>query len=113
MVILSGGEVEVKLPKHFGLGGRNSQFSLVLSKKIEGMEGVTALSADTDGIDGNGDNAGAIIDGSTYSKLQKYFSDDDPIELFDSFNIHKKTNTLFHTGPTGINLNDFRAVLLR
>ena len=113
VVILSGGEVEIKLPENHGVGGRNSQFSLALAKAIEGMEGVTALSADTDGIDGNGNNAGAIVDGLTFSKLRKYYSSIDPEKLFDSFNVHKKVNTLFFTGPTGINLNDFRAVLVR
>ena len=113
VVILSGGEVEIKLPKNHGEGGRNSQFSLALAKAIEGMEGVTALSADTDGIDGNGNNAGAIVDGFTYSRLRKYYSSVDPVKLYDSFNILKKSNSLFCTGPTGINLNDFRAVLVR
>ncbi len=113
VVILSGGEVEIKLPKNHGIGGRNSQFSLALAKAIEGMEGVTALSADTDGIDGNGSNAGAIVDGFTYSRLQKYYSSVDPVKFYDSFNILKKSNSLFCTGPTGINLNDFRAVLVR
>ncbi len=113
VVILSGGEVEIKLPKNHGIGGRNSQFSLALAKAIEGMEGVTALSVDTDGIDGNGNNAGAIVDGFTYSSLRKYYSNVDPVKLYDSFNILKKSNSLFCTGPTGINLNDFRAVLVR
>ena len=113
VVILSGGEVEVKLPDNYGIGGRNSQFSLELSKEIEGIEGVTALSADTDGIDGIGENAGAIVDGLTYRTIRHYYNDVDPVELYDSFNIHEKANTLFYTGPTGINLNDFRAVLVR
>ena len=112
-VILSGGEVEIKLPEYYGKGGRNSQFSLALSKEIDGMECVTVLSADTDGIDGNGENAGAIVDSSTYRLARKYYPKKDPVGLFDSFHIHKKLNTLFCTGPTGINLNDFRAILLR
>ena len=112
-VILSGGEVEIKLPDCYGKGGRNSQFSLALSKEIDGMEGVTVLSADTDGIDGNGENAGAIVDCSTFRWARKYFPEVDPVELFDSYNIHKKLNTLFCTGPTGINLNDFRAAIVR
>ena len=112
-VILSGGEVEIKLPDCYGKGGRNSQFSLALSKEIDGMEGVTVLSADTDGIDGNGENAGAIIDGSTYRSARKYYPNEDPVKLFDSYNIHQKLNTLFCTGPTGINLNDFRAAIVR
>ena len=113
VIILSGGEVEIKLPENHGIGGRNSQFSLALAKAIEGMEGVTALSADTDGIDGNGNNAGALVDGFTFSRLRKYYSNVDPLKLYDSFNILKKSNSLFFTGPTGINLNDFRAVLVR
>ncbi len=113
VVILSGGEVEIKLPDCYGKGGRNSQFSLALSKEIDGMEGVTVLSADTDGIDGNGENAGAIIDGSTYCSARKYYPNEDPVKLFDSYNIHQKLNTLFCTGPTGINLNDFRAAIVR
>ena len=113
VVILSGGEVEIKLPDCYGKGGRNSQFSLALSKEIDGMEGVTVLSADTDGIDGNGENAGAIIDGSTYRSARKYYPNEDPVKLFDSYNIHQKLNTLFCTGPTGINLNDFRAAIVR
>ena len=113
VVILSGGEVEIKLPDCCGIGGRNSQFSLELAKEIQGMEGVTALSADTDGIDGIGKNAGAIVDGSSYQIMRQHYEDVDPVELFDSFNIHRYANTLFSTGPTGINLNDFRAVIVR
>ena len=113
VVILSGGEVEIKLPDCYGQGGRNSQFSLALSKEIDGIEGVTVLSADTDGIDGNGDNAGAIIDGSTYRLAQEFYPNKDLLKLFDSFNIHRKLNTLFCTGPTGINLNDFTAALIK
>ena len=86
-VILSGGEVEIKLPDCYGKGGRNSQVSLALSKEIAGMEGITFLSADTDGIDGNGENAGAIVDCSTYSSARKYYPEEDPVKLFDSFNI--------------------------
>ena len=101
-----------KTSRYYGKGGRNSQFSLALSKEIDGM-GVTVLSADTDGIDGNGENAGAIVDSATYRLARKYYPKEDPVRLFDSFHIHKKLNTLFCTGPTGINLNDFRAALVR
>ena len=89
--------MEIKLPAYYGKGGRNSQFSLALSKEIDGIEGVTVLSADTDGIDGNGDNAGAIIDGSTYRLAQEFYPNQVPLKLFDSSNIHRKLNTLFCT----------------
>ena len=56
VVILSGGEVEIKLPENHGKGGRNSQFSLVLSKVIEGMENVDKIKR------GDENNNGAVKD---------------------------------------------------
>ncbi|MFL2799941.1 MAG: glycerate kinase [Paracoccaceae bacterium] len=51
-IIVSSGESHVKLPKSYGRGGRNSHFALALAKEIEGIPGITALAADSDGIDG-------------------------------------------------------------
>ena len=51
-IIVSSGEAHVELPKNHGRGGRNSHFALALAKEIEGIPGITALAADTDGIDG-------------------------------------------------------------
>ena len=70
-IIVSSGEAHVKLPKNHGRGGRNSHFALALAKEIEGIPGITALAADTDGIDGFEKNAGAIISGDTFKVIEK------------------------------------------
>ena len=112
-IIVSSGEAHVKLPKNHGRGGRNSHFALALAKEIEGVPGITALAADTDGIDGFEKNAGAIISGDTFKVLKKKAPQNDFLEAFDSFSAHKIASSLFYTGATGINLNDIRIAIVR
>jgi len=71
VVILSGGETTVTL-KGSGRGGRNTEFLLSLALTCEGVAGFTALAADTDGIDGSEDNAGAFVDGSTGTNVNDF-----------------------------------------
>ncbi len=59
-VLLSGGETTVTLRGN-GRGGRNSEFLLGLALALGGAPGIHALAADTDGIDGCEDNAGAFV----------------------------------------------------
>src|SRR5690606_24962151 len=70
VVMLSGGETTVTL-RGTGRGGRNGEFLLALAIAIDGLEGITALAADTDGIDGSEDNAGAFADGTTATRLRQ------------------------------------------
>ena len=112
LVLLSGGETTVTL-RHKGKGGRNSEFQLALALALEGTHGVTALSADTDGIDGSEDNAGAVADANTTARMRAaggnpevYQQKNDAYSAFDAI------NDLFVTGPTGTNVNDFRAILI-
>ncbi|CAN7268391.1 glycerate kinase type-2 family protein [Mesorhizobium sp. LjNodule214] len=113
VLILSGGETTVTL-RAKGKGGRNSEFLLAFAIGISGMEGVHALAADTDGIDGSEDNAGAFADGSTVSRMRTAGVDAKAMlagnNAWMAFNA---TGDLFVPGPTGTNVNDLRAILIR
>ena len=101
------------MPKTHGRGGRNSHFALALAKEIEGMAGITALAADSDGIDGFEQNAGAIISGKTFEILKQKAPSRDFLNEFDSFSAHKIASSLLFSGATGINLNDIRIAIVR
>ncbi|WP_192179247.1 glycerate kinase type-2 family protein [Mesorhizobium amorphae] len=113
VLILSGGETTVTL-RAKGKGGRNSEFLLAFAIGISGMEGVHALAADTDGIDGSEDNAGAFADGSTVSRMRTAGVDAKAMlagnNAWTAFNA---VGDLFVPGPTGTNVNDLRAILIR
>lgn len=114
VVLLSGGETTVTLRGKGGRGGRNAEFLLALAIAIDGVEGISALAADTDGIDGSEDNAGAFADGSTATRLRK--AGIDPLAALagnDAWGAFNAIGDLLVTGPTGTNVNDFRAILIR
>jgi hydroxypyruvate reductase len=112
-LLLSGGETTVTL-RHKGRGGRNTEFLLSFALAIEGMAGITALAADTDGIDGSEDNAGAFADGATCAAMRA--AGIDPAEALarnDAWTAFDACGQIFAPGPTGTNVNDFRAILIR
>jgi glycerate 2-kinase len=112
-LLLSGGETTVTL-RGTGKGGRNAEFLLAFAIAIEGSMGITALAADTDGIDGAGDNAGAVADGTSATRMRA--AGIDPLAALannDAYNAFREIGGLFVTGPTGTNVNDFRAILVR
>lgn len=114
VLILSGGETTVTLRGQGGRGGRNSEFLLSLALELDGMAGVVALAADTDGIDGSEDNAGAFADGTTATRLRA--AGRDPARDLagnDAYSAFEAVGDLFSPGPTGTNVNDFRAILVR
>ncbi|MEM7210394.1 MAG: glycerate kinase [Pseudomonadota bacterium] len=112
VVLLSGGETTVTV-RAKGRGGRNGEFALALGKDLQGLQGITALAADTDGIDGTEDNAGAYVDTTTWARM---IADGmDPNGMLAQNNTYPAFSALgdlFVTGPTGTNVNDFRAVLI-
>ena len=113
VVLLSGGETTVTLRGSDGRGGRNGEFALALAQDIAGLDRVTALSADTDGIDGTEDNAGAFADAATWSSLVDHGIDPAAaLAVNQSWQAFDRIGGLFVTGPTGTNVNDFRAVLI-
>ncbi|MDX8510635.1 glycerate kinase type-2 family protein [Mesorhizobium captivum] len=113
MLILSGGETTVTL-RAKGKGGRNSEFLLAFAIGIGGINGIHALAADTDGIDGSENNAGAFADGSTVSRMRAAGVDAKAMlagnNAWTAFNA---VGDLFLPGPTGTNVNDLRAILVR
>ena len=111
-VILSGGETTVQV-KGKGRGGRNGEYALALAIRLDGHPSVSALAADTDGIDGNGDNAGCFVFPDTLARAQRQSID--AVELQrnnDSYRFFETTGNLLVSGPTGTNVNDFRAILV-
>lgn len=112
VLLLSGGETTVTLQGK-GRGGRNSEFLLALATGIAGYSNIVALAADTDGIDGSEDNAGAFADGQTVERLRA--AGEDAASLLndnDAWSAFNVLDDLFVTGPTGTNVNDFRAILI-
>ncbi|MDO8426078.1 MAG: glycerate kinase [Deltaproteobacteria bacterium] len=104
--LLMGGETTLKV-KGKGLGGRNEEFALAAALELEGAEGITVLSAGTDGTDGPTDAAGAFADPSTVKRAER--EGIDALKFLkenNSYNFFKKLNSLFITGPTGTNVMD-------
>lgn len=112
-VLLSGGETTVTIRDRAGRGGRNTEFLLSLALSLRGHPGIHALAADTDGIDGTEDAAGALIGPDLLARAaaqgltpRRALDDHDSHTLFDA------TGDLLRTGPTLTNVNDFRAILI-
>lgn len=110
---VSGGETTVVV-KGSGLGGRNLEFALVFAMEVAGIEGVSLLSAGTDGTDGPTDAAGAIVDGETIPRARAMgLSPEKFLAENDSYNFFKQVGGLFITGPTGTNVMDIQIVIRR
>ncbi len=110
--LLSGGETTVKLTGK-GNGGPNTQFMLASALLLDGVEGVYGLSCDTDGIDGNVENAGAIIGPDTLDRAVRaglnakaLLADNDSFAFFEALGDNVAP------GPTHTNVNDFRIFLI-
>ncbi len=112
-VLLSGGETTVTVRSKGGRGGRNSEFLLSLLIQLRDQPGFSAIAIDTDGIDGSEDNAGAIMDGTSWQKAQKAGVDlRQYLANNDAYSAFARIDDLIITGPTLTNVNDFRAILI-
>ncbi len=110
--IISGGETTVTV-KGNGVGGRNVEFVLALALKLNGASGIHALAADTDGVDGAADVAGAFITPTTLARARKRGID--PYKELSNNNAHtffEKLGDQLITGPTLTNVNDIRIILV-
>jgi glycerate 2-kinase len=111
-VLLSGGETTVTL-RGKGRGGRNAEFLTALAVALDGAEGIYALAADTDGIDGSEDNAGAwLAPDSILRAAMKGIDVKACLANNDGYSFFQAAGSLVVTGPTLTNVNDFRAILI-
>ena len=117
-VILSGGETTVTIKPQpagspRGRGGRAGEFCMGLAQALQGQPGVWALAADTDGIDGMEDNAGAQLSPDTLARaLALGHKVDEHLQRNDAYGFFEPLGDLVITGPTHTNVNDFRAILV-
>ena len=111
-VLISGGETTVTMRGN-GRGGRNAEFLLSLGIAAGGRNGIWALAADTDGIDGSEDNAGAVLTPDTLCRAKRIGIDvNERLADNDAYTLFAALNDLVVTGPTLTNVNDFRAILV-
>jgi glycerate-2-kinase len=111
-LLMSGGETSVTV-RGKGRGGRNVEFALALAIALAGDRRMHALAADTDGIDGMEQIAGAIIDPNSLDRARSKGLD--PMAFLDGNDAHSFFEALGDqvvTGPTHTNVNDFRAILI-
>ena len=113
VALVSGGECTVTVRNDKGRGGRCAEFLLSLGIELAGMPGVWAIAADTDGIDGSEDNAGALLTPDTLARAQsRAMSARRHLAANDSYGFFAALGDLLVTGPTRTNVNDYRAIVL-
>jgi glycerate 2-kinase len=112
--LISGGEVTVTLNGTPGAGGRNQQFALACALELvrHPDEMIAVLSAGSDGIDGNTQNAGAIADPTTVARAQVFgFNPEEALRSFDAGSLFTALGDAVVTGPTSHNLRDLRLLI--
>jgi glycerate-2-kinase len=119
LCLLYGGETTVTVMGN-GKGGRNQELALAFAIEIAGMDGITLLSAGTDGTDGPTDAAGAVVDGNVVNKARNlgihpevYLGNNDSYTFFQRLDSHAGEKHHVRTGPTGTNVMDIQIVLLQ
>ena len=113
LALIAGGETVVRLTGK-GKGGRNQELALSAAERIVGLPNVCVFSVGSDGTDGPTDAAGGIADGETKARLEA-LGISIPAVLADNDAYHalEKAGGLVITGPTGTNVNDVAAALIR
>lgn len=116
VVLISGGECTVTLPggaSERARGGRCSEFLLSLAIELDGAANIHAIAADTDGIDGSEDNAGALLAPDSLARAQAAgVSARQKLDTHDAWGFFDAVGDLVVTGPTRTNVNDYRAILI-
>jgi glycerate 2-kinase len=106
-VHLWGGETSVELPANPGRGGRNQHLALAAAELLAQHNKVWLLAAGTDGSDGTGADAGALVDGGTIMRgKMKNMNATDCLRRADAGGFLEQSGDLISTGPTGTNVMD-------
>jgi glycerate 2-kinase len=96
-----------------GRGGRAGEFCLGLAVALQAQPDVWAIAADTDGIDGIEDNAGARVSPNTLARADAAgVKAADCLDRNDAYGFFEAVGDLVISGPTHTNVNDFRAILV-
>ena len=112
VALLSGGECTVTI-RGAGTGGRCAEFLLALALELRGVDDAWAIAADTDGIDGVGENAGALFAPDTLARAASMGIDARArLDDNDAGGFFRALGDLVVTGPTRTNVNDYRALVL-
>lgn len=113
VALISGGECTVTLRGEEGRGGRCSEFLLSLAVELDGMPGVSAIAADTDGIDGSEENAGALLLPDSLARARALRCGARAhLARNNSHGFFSALGDLVITGPTRTNVNDYRAIVV-
>ena len=122
VALISGGECTVTLrgtatggpaAATSARGGRCSEFLLSLACALQGLPGVHAIAADTDGIDGSESNAGALLAPDSLARAAALgLQARDRLDANDAWGFFDALDDLVVTGPTLTNVNDYRAILV-
>ena len=112
VALISGGECTVTVRGN-GRGGRCAEFLTSLAVELDGMPDTYALAADTDGIDGTEDNAGALLAPDSAARAAELgISAHSMLANNDGYNYFSALGDLVVTGPTRTNVNDYRVILV-
>lgn len=102
-----GGETTVRLPPQPGRGGRCQSLALAAAQVLAGHPEVFFLAAGTDGSDGPGDDAGALVDGASVTRGElECFDAVESLDRADAGSFLEASGDLIQTGPTGSNVMD-------
>jgi len=102
-----GGETTVELPSQPGQGGRNQHLALAAAIALEGSQGASLLACGSDGNDGPGSWAGAVVDGQTLARgASSGLDPGECLQRADSGSFLSCSGDLLETGPTGTNVSD-------
>lgn len=111
-VLLSGGETTVTV-RGTGRGGRNVECLLSMALATAGHRRIWGLAADTDGVDGLEENAGATFGPDTLQRAWGLgIKPADSLARNDGHGFFEAVGEVVVTGPTRTNVNDFRAILI-